>query len=56
MTIKYITRAEITDRVTKAVERAGLTLDEFMTEGEAGTLTDWDLRDLWLIYGELIER
>ena len=56
MGITYITQEEIVRRVTEAARRAGLTFEEFMAEGEAGTLTDGDLRDHWLIYGDLIER
>ena len=54
MGITYITQDEIIRRVTEAARRAGLTLEEFMAEGRAGTLTDGDLRDHWLIYGDLI--
>ena len=55
MGITYITQDEIIRRVTEAAQRAGLTFEEFMAEGKAGTLTDGDLRDHWLIYGDLIE-
>lgn len=55
MAVTYITQDEIIRRVTEAARRAGLTFDEFMTAGKAGTLTDGDLRDHWLIYGDLIE-
>jgi len=55
MGITYITQDEIIRRVTEAARQAGLTFEEFMAEGAAGTLTDGDLRDHWLIYGNLIE-
>lgn len=55
MEIKYITQDEIVRRVTEAARRAGLTFEEFMAEGKAGTLTDGDCRDHWLIYGDLIK-
>ena len=55
MGITYITQDEIIRRVTEAARRAGLTFEEFMAEGNAGTLTDGDLRDHWLIYGNLID-
>ena len=55
MGISYLTQEEIIRRVTEAARRAGLSFDEFMIEGRAGTLTDGDLRDHWLIYGDLIE-
>ncbi len=45
MGITYITQDEIIRRVTEAAQRAGLTFEEFMAEGKAGTLTDGDLRD-----------
>lgn len=55
MGVTYITQDQIIERVTGAARRAGLTFEEFMAEGKAGTLTDGDLRDHWLIYGDLIE-
>ncbi|MCY3562011.1 MAG: hypothetical protein OXH20_12725 [bacterium] len=55
MAVTDITQDEIVKRVTEVARRAGLTFDEFMADGKAGTLTDGDLRDHWLIYGDLIE-
>lgn len=51
----YITQEEIIRRVTEAARHAGLTFEEFMADGKAGILTDGDLRDHWLIYGDLID-
>ena len=31
-----------------------MTLEEFIAQGEADSLTDGNLRDLWLIYGDPI--
>ena len=55
MEFKVITQEEVLARVTETARRAGLTLEEFIAEGRAGTLTDGDCRDDWLIYGDLIE-
>ena len=54
MDFKVITEEEVVARVTETARRAGLTFEEFMAEGRAGTLTDGDCRDDWLIYGDLI--
>lgn len=54
MDFKVITQEEVVARVTETARRAGLTLEEFMAEGRAGTLTDGDCRDDWLTYGDLI--
>lgn len=54
MDFKVITEEEVVARVTETARRAGLTLEEFIAEGRAGTLTDGDCRDDWLIYGDLI--
>ena len=54
MTLHYVSREELRDRVEQDVSRVGMTLKEFIAEGKAGSLTDGNLRDLWLIYGDLI--
>lgn len=54
MDFEVITEQEVVARVTETARRAGLTFEEFMAEGRAGTLTDGDCRDDWLIYGDLI--
>ena len=54
MDFKVITEEEVVARVTETARRAGLTFEEFMAEGQAGTLTDGACRDDWLIYGDLI--
>ncbi len=54
MTVNYVSRDELRDRVRQDVSRVGMTLEEFIAEGEADALTDGNLRDLWLIYGDLI--
>ncbi|MCY4102617.1 MAG: NUDIX hydrolase [bacterium] len=54
MDFKVITEEEVVARVTETARRAGLTLEEFVAEGRAGTLIDGDCRDDWLIYGDLI--
>ena len=54
MDFKVITEEEVVARVTETARRAGLTFEEFMAEGRAGTLTDGDCRDDWLIYRDFI--
>ena len=54
MTLHYVSREELRDRVEQDVSRVGMTLEEFIAEGKADSLTDGNLRDLWLIYGDLI--
>lgn len=54
MSIKYITRDDVIARVTETARRAGLTFDEFVAEGMAGTLTDGACRDDWLIYQDFL--
>ena len=50
--VRQIDRAEIVELVTKAVEHAGLTIDEFLAGSEASSLMDLTLHDLWLIYDD----
>ena len=54
MTVHYVSREELRDRIARDVSRVGMTLEEFIAEGKADALTDGNLRDLWLIYGDLI--
>ncbi len=54
MTVHYVSREELLDRVEQDISRVGMTLEEFIAEGEADSLTDGNLRDLWLIYGDSI--
>ena len=55
-TIRYVTRDELLQRLEEELEEERMTLEEFRAEGEADTLTDGNLRDLWLHYkGLLVE-
>ena len=56
MTVHYVSREELRDRVEQDISRVGMTLEEFIAEGEADSLTDGNLRDLWLIYGDSIAK
>jgi len=49
-TIRYVTHEELVERLTNELEEVRMTVEEFRAEGEAGTLTDGHLRDLWLMY------
>ena len=54
METRILTREEVVERVTETARRAGLTFEEFMADGPAGTLTDGDCRDDWLIYRDFL--
>ncbi len=56
LAIRFVTREEITERVKKIVERERLTYKEFIEQGEADELEDWELRDLWRLYHDAIIR
>ena len=49
-TIRYITREELWQEMEARLEEERMTVEEFRAEGEADTLTDADLRELWLLY------
>ena len=53
-TIRYVTREEFLQRLEKELEEERMTVEEFRAEGEADTLTDANLRDLWLMYRPLL--
>ena len=53
-TIRYVTRDELLRRLENELEEYRMTLEEFRAEGEADTLTDGNLRDLWLHYKWLL--
>lgn len=47
---------EVVDKLTKAAEANGLTYERFVELGRADELVNPELRDLWLIWGDLDER
>ncbi|MCY4371260.1 MAG: hypothetical protein OXF41_17975 [bacterium] len=53
-TIRVVTREEFLRRLEKELEEERMTVEEFRAEGEADTLTDAHLRDLWLHYRPLL--
>ncbi|MCY4368738.1 MAG: hypothetical protein OXF41_04780 [bacterium] len=53
-TIRVVTREEFLRRLEKELQEERMTVDEFRAEGEADTLTDAHLRDLWLHYRPLL--
>ncbi len=53
-TIRVVTREEFLLRLEKELDEERMTVDEFRAEGEADTLTDAHLRDLWLHYRPLL--
>ena len=52
-TIRYITREELWQEMEARLVEERMTVEEFRAEGEADTLTDAYLRDLWLEYRPL---
>ena len=54
VTIRYVTRDELRQRLEKELEEERMTVEEFRAEGEADTLTDANLRELWLWYRPLL--
>ena len=52
--IRVVTREEFRQRLEKELEEERMTVEEFRAEGEADTLTDAHLRDLWLHYRPLL--
>ena len=53
-TIRYVTYEELLERLERLLEEDRMTVEEFRAEGEADTLTDAHLRDLWLHYRPLL--
>ncbi len=53
-TIRYVTHEELMHELEHLLEEEHMTVEEFRTEGEADTLTDAYLRDLWLKYRPLV--
>ena len=49
-TVRYVTREELMQELEGLLEEEGMTVEEFRAEGEADTLTDGNLRDMWLWY------
>ncbi|WP_144018473.1 hypothetical protein [Demequina sp. NBRC 110051] len=47
------TRNEIQDMLTAQAKRYGYSLDEVRAMARSGTLTEPELRDLWLIWGDV---
>ena len=53
-TITYITREELWQEMEARLAEERITVEEFRAEGEADTLTDAYLRELWLEYKPLL--
>ena len=53
-TVRYFTREELWQEMEAHLAGCRMTVDEFRAEGEADTLTDGHLRDLWLWYRPLL--
>ena len=53
-TTYYMTREELWQEMEARLEEERMTVEEFRAEGEADTLTDAELRELWLMYRPLL--
>lgn len=55
MTVHRIERVEIIEGIVKTAAEYGLSLSEFYRLGKADELVDAELRDLWLIWGDVLD-
>ena len=53
-TVRYFTHDELMHELESLLEEERMTVEEFRAEGEADTLTDGHLRDMWLWYRPLL--
>ena len=53
-TMRVVTRDEFLQRLEEELDEERMTVEEFRAEGEADTLTDANLRELWLHYRPLL--
>ena len=53
-TTYHMTREELWQEMEARLEEERMTVEEFRAEGEADTLTDAELRELWLMYRPLL--
>ena len=53
-TTYHMTREELWQEMESRLEEERMTVEEFRAEGEADTLTDAELRELWLMYRPLL--
>ena len=53
-TTYHMTREELWREMEARLEEERMTVEEFRAEGEADTLTDAELRELWLMYRPLL--
>ena len=53
--VRVVTREEMIEEIKSILEDEHMTIEQFVAEGEADTLTDGFHRDLWLDYRGWIE-
>lgn len=51
---RIVERSQIVEMLRKASERQGLDFDRFYDLGRSGLLDAPELRDLWLIWGDIL--
>jgi hypothetical protein len=51
---QHVPRSEVVAMLERRAAAHGMTLDELVAQGRAGTLDPPELRDLWLIWGDLV--
>ena len=52
--VTKVDRSEIIDMLSRAAKKRGMDLSRFFELGRADELDDPGLRDLWLIWGEVL--
>ena len=52
--VRIVTRDEMLDEIKGILKNEHMTLEEFVAEGQADTLTDGFHRELWLYYRDWI--
>lgn len=53
--IKTMTYDDVVAKVEPIVKEAGYTIQEWLDGCEDNTIRDWELRDLWIGYGTILE-
>lgn len=48
-----VTEDEVREWLTREAQEAGMSFPEFVEQGKDDTLDDPNLRDLWLIWGDM---
>lgn len=52
--VPVLTYDETVERVKNALQGTGYSIQQWLDGCEDWTIRDWDLRDLWLMYGDIL--